>query len=300
MKIIVAGGTGLLGGPLCATLAAEGHHVVVLTRQATPAAPDRADVVRWRPDGGVGDWASGLHDADAVINLTGESLAGGRWTAARKQRLRDSRLLPTRSLVAAIRSSARPPDVLLNASAIGYYGDRGDELVTESTPAGDDFAARLCVDWEVEATAAASDSTRVALIRTAPVLARDGGLLAQMALPFKLFVGGPMGSGHQYLPWIHLDDWVRLVQWMLESDVTGAVNACAPAPVTNAAFSRALGGALGRPSWLRAPAPAIRLALGEMATMVLAGQRAMPAKAIERDVPFKYGNLDEALRSIYR
>lgn len=301
MRIVVAGGTGFLGRPLCHALAAEGHQVAGLTRRANPRPDPPLTFVTWHPDGGSGSWAAALDGAGAVINLTGESLAGGRWTSARKQRLRDSRLFPTRSLVAAIAEASAPPAVFLSASAVGYYGAHEDEPVPESTPPGRDFAARLCVDWERAAAPAASAATRLALIRTAPVLGRGGGLLAQMALPFTLFAGGPLGSGSQYLPWIHQQDWIRLVIWMLNSpDVAGPVNASSPQPVTNAAFSRALGRALGRPSWLRAPAWALRLALGEMATMALTGQRAIPARALEGGFRFDYTDVDEALKDITR
>lgn len=300
MRIVVAGGTGFLGRPLCHALADEGHQVAVLTRRTSPRAEPPLTFVSWQPDGGAGSWAAAIDAADAVINLTGESLAGGRWTRARKQRLRDSRLLPTRSLAAAIAGASAPPAVFLSASAVGYYGAHGDEPVPESTPPGDDFAARLCVDWEQAAAPAASAVTRLALIRTAPVLGRGGGLLAQMALPFKLFVGGPLGSGRQYLPWIHQRDWTRLVTWMLSSpDAVGPVNASSPQPVTNAAFSRALGRALNRPSWLRAPALPVRLALGEMATMALTGQRVVPARALEGGFRFEYRDIDAALNEIY-
>jgi uncharacterized protein (TIGR01777 family) len=300
MRIVVAGGTGFLGRPLCHALADEGHHVTVLTRRTNSRADPPLAFVRWQPDGRSGSWAAAVDGANAVINLTGESLASGRWTHARKQRLRDSRLLPTQSLVAAIAGASTPPVVFLSASAVGYYGAHGDEPVPESTPPGDDFAARLCVDWERAAAPAASAITRLALIRTAPVLGRGGGLLAQMALPFRLFVGGPLGSGRQYLPWIHRRDWTRLVIWMLSAaDAVGPVNASSPQPVTNAAFSRALGRALNRPSWLRAPALPVRLALGEMATMALAGQRAIPARALESGFRFEYGDIDAALNEIY-
>jgi uncharacterized protein (TIGR01777 family) len=301
MRIVVAGGTGFLGRPLCHALADEGHRVTVLTRRTSRHTDPLPTFLSWQPDGRSGSWAAAVDGAHAVINLTGESLAGGRWTRARKQRLRDSRLLPTGSLVAAIAGASTPPAVFLSASAVGYYGAHGDEPVPESTPPGNDFAAQLCVDWEQAAAPAASAVTRVAFIRTAPVLGRGGGLLAPTALPFKLFVGGPLGSGCQYLPWIHRQDWIRLVIWMLDSPAAvGPVNASSPQPVTNAAFSRALGRALGRPSWLRTPALPLRRALGEMANMALTGQRVVPARALEAGFRFDYTDVDGALREIYR
>ncbi|HVC20909.1 MAG TPA: TIGR01777 family oxidoreductase [Vicinamibacterales bacterium] len=299
MRIVVAGGSGFLGRPLCDTLAAAGHEITVLTR-----GPDRArGPIRdrhWTPNGQPGPWAAAVDHADAVINLAGEPLTAHRWSAARKRRLVTSRLLATDSLVAAIDAAPTPPAVLLSSSAVGYYGAHGDEEVTEETGPGSGFAARLCVGWERAAERAAGAGTRVTCLRTGLVLGRDGGALVQMALPFRLYIGGPIGSGRQYMPWIHLADWVRLVVWMIDTPAaTGPINGTAPTPVTNAAFCAALGRALGRPSWLRAPAFAVRLALGEMATIALDGQRALPARALALGFTFRYRRLDEALTEIY-
>jgi len=308
MTIVIAGGSGFLGQPLAATLAAEGHAVVVLTRQAVgPSAADATGRppgsiarVEWRPDGTSGPWSQSVDGADAVVNLAGESIADGRWTTRRKAGIVESRLASTRSLVEAIARVARPPRVLVSASAVGHYGDRGEELLTESSAAGSDFLADLCVKWEGEAARAASPRTRVALIRTGIVLDPNGGALVKLLPLFKAFVGGPLGSGRQYMSWIHRSDWLALVRWVVTNDLaTGPINATAPEPVTNAAFSRALGRALHRPSLLPAPAFALRLALGEMAgPLLLASQRVLPARALELGFAFTHPRLGPALEAL--
>ena len=255
--------------------------------------------VPWTPDGSAGAWAHVVDGATAVINLAGESIAARRWSAPQKQRLRDSRMLATRSLTTAIRQAARPPAAFISGSAVGYYGDRGDETLTEASAPGTDFLAGLAKDWEAAANEIAQ-VTRVALVRTGIVLDRRGGALPKMLPPFQMFVGGPLGSGTQYMPWIHKDDWVRLVSWIITADgARGPVNATSPSPVTNAEFSKALGRALKRPSLLPAPAFALRIALGEMAdALLLSGQRALPVRATDLGFSFRYSNIDEALASV--
>jgi uncharacterized protein (TIGR01777 family) len=300
MTVVIAGGTGFLGRPLAAALLEEGHQVVVLSRTAAAHVPPGARAVAWRPDGGRSSWAGAIDGADAVINLEGETIAGRRWSAARKERIAASRIAATHALVEAIGSAATPPRVLVSGSGVGFYGPRGDEIVTEDASAGDDFLARLCQRWESEAMRAASPHTRVVCLRTGLALAGDGGALAPMLLPFRLGVGGPLGSGSQYWPWIHRRDWVDLVRFALREDaLAGPVNATAPNPVTNREFSRELGRVLRRPAILRAPAFAIRLALGEMADAVLTGQRAVPAKAERCGFRFTYVTLREALAAIF-
>lgn len=296
-KIVVAGGSGFLGTALRARLREDGHAVANLTRRPTPTAPDD---VAWTADGTAsGPWARAIDGADAVVNLAGEGIADRRWDDERKRALRTSRVLATRSIVAAIDQAAAPPRVLVNASGIGYYGDRGDEVVTESTPPGEDFLAKLCVEWESEAEQASS-VTRVALVRSGLVMHPDGGALGRMLLPFKLGVGGPLGPGRQYVPWIHRDDWVDLVRWLIgEQAARGAFNVSAPEPVTNTQFARALGRALGRPAILPAPGFALRLMFGEMADLLLTGQRAVPARAVEMGFKFRFAKLEEALRDLF-
>lgn len=291
---MIAGGRGLLGRALARRLRADGHVVTTLTR--TPRGPGEA---AWDPGNPGGEWRRLVEGAEAVVNLAGESIAGRRWTAARKAALLDSRVQSTSALASAIHAAQRRPDVFISSSAIGIYGPRGDEPVTEATPPGADFLAEVCTAWEREALAAAA-ATRVVLLRTGVVLAREGGALPQMALPFRFFAGGPIGSGRQYVSWVHLADWVEMTRWALATAaVTGPLNVTAPHPVTNRELATALGRALGRPALLPAPAFALRLALGEMADAVLFGQRVLPAKAQALGFAFRYPELDAALRDLY-
>ena len=304
MRIVITGGTGFLGRPLANALVDAGHSVTILTRGASRVDVQARQAIRtvpWTPDGSTGTWASEFDSADAVVNLAGESIAARRWTAAQKERILESRRLATRSVVAAIARASRPPSLLLNGSAVGYYGPCGDEVVTETTPAGNDFLAHVCEVWEKEAEAAASDRTRVVRLRTGLVLEKDGGALPQMLTPFKFGAGGPVGSGRQYWPWIHRADWVALVRWIIETPaVAGAVNASAPNPVTNADFARSLGRALHRPALMPAPGFALRLLLGEMADgLLLSGQRAVPRHAEQGGFTFRYRQVDEALNAIF-
>jgi uncharacterized protein (TIGR01777 family) len=294
-KIIVAGGTGLLGTALVGALQDDRHMVVVLTRR-----PTRDNEVRWSPQYAEGLWTAALDNAHAVINLAGASIAGSRWTTARKAAIRDSRIQATGALVKAIAASGQPPPIFISSSAVGYYGSRGDEPVTETTAPGSDFLAHVCRDWEAAASQL-SPAARVVLLRSGVVLARHGGALPQMALPFKLFAGGPAGSGRQFMSWIHLHDWVATVKWALASQhIAGPLNVTAPEPVTNEDFSRSLGRVLGRPAWLKAPSFALRLMLGEMAdALILGGQRVLPAVAQQHGFAFQYPTLESALRQIY-
>jgi uncharacterized protein (TIGR01777 family) len=269
----------------------------VLTRSASRG---RRRTVQWRPDGTRGPWADAIEGSDAVVNLAGESIAGRRWSASRKRQILDSRITATRSLVAAINTASSPPPVFLSGSAVGYYGLLDDRRVTESTPPGTDFLARVCVDWET-AAAAAAGRARVVALRTGIVLAREGGALPEMLLPFKLGAGGPVGTGKQYWPWIHADDWTALAVWLLRNPaVSGPVNLTAPSPVTNHEFARALGRAMHRPAFLPAPAFALRLILGEMAdALLLSGQRAVPEKAERGGFSFRYTTVDAALADLF-
>jgi len=296
MRIVIAGGTGFLGRPLGEALAREGHEVVTLSRR--PAVGTR--VVPWVPDGSVGPWAAEIDLADAVVNLAGESIAAKRWSAAQKRRIRESRVLATRSLVGAMRQARQGPSVFVSGSAVGYYGPLGDEIVAEDHPAGADFLADVCRAWEMEALGA-NATARVVLVRTGLVLARDGGALPKMLPPFWFGAGGPVGSGRQYWPWIDRSDWIDLVRWAIATPTaSGAFNATAPEPVTNAQFARELGRALHRPAFMPAPAFAMKLALGEMAgALLLAGQRAVPAKAMTLGFAFRYRGLPEAFRAIF-
>ena len=297
MTIVVAGGSGFLGSALVKAWRAEGARVLVLTRK-----PRREDDVQWSPDGSETGWIQSIDGADAVVNLAGEGIADKRWTDARKAVLLDSRIRATRAIVTAVKRVEKPPAALISSSGIGVYGaTRGDELLTEDSAIGSDFLARICHDWEAEA-AAAAPVTRVVLLRTGLVLAGHGGALPQMARPFQFFAGGPVGSGRQYMPWIHLHDWASMVRWARATPgVSGPLNVAGPSPVTNAEFAHALGRAMHRPAFMQAPAFALRLALGEMADgLLLGGQRALPAKAQQLGFQFTFRTVDEALKEIYQ
>jgi uncharacterized protein (TIGR01777 family) len=301
MKVVIAGGTGFLGRPLTSSLLRDQHEVVVLTRGQNAPIAAGARAVPWDPNGDSGSWAAAIDGAQVVVNLAGESIAGKRWSAAQKARILDSRVRATRSLVAAIGGAVAPPSVFVSGSAVGYYGPLGDEPVTEETHAGHDFLARVCEQWEREAMRAANGRTRVACIRTGIVLEKDGGALPEMLPPFRVGAGGPVGSGRQYWPWIHRDDWIALARWAIDTPaVSGAINATGPHPVTNAAFARALGRAMHRPAFMPAPGFALKLLLGEMAeALLLSGQNALPAKATRGHFQFRYNTVDDALRAIF-
>ncbi len=299
MKLVIAGGTGFIGSALCRTLAEQGHSLVLLTRSTSPGiAPPSTTSVVWNSES-TGEWERAIDGADGVINLAGEPIAGKRWTEAQKKKLRASRLDATRALVTAIGKIKEKPKFLLNASAVGYYGPHGDEVVAEESGPGGDFLAGLCKNWEAEAKRAEDHGLRVVRLRTGIVLGKNGGALAKMIPPFKLFIGGPLGSGNQWMPWIHLEDEIGLIRFLIENQSAhGAVNATAPNPVTMREFCRTLGSVLHRPSWAPVPAFALRLLLGEMADVLLSGQRAVPAAAERLGYRFRHPTLPEALKNI--
>ena len=308
MRVVIAGGTGFLGSPLAETYAEDGHDVRLLTRSLA-AGESRHEPgtgvpgisrVGWKPDGETGAWVACISGADAVINLAGASIGGKRWTPQRKAELRDSRLLATRSLAAAIAQAPMAPRLFISSSAVGYYGPSGDEAKTERSPAGTDFLAHLCEDWEAEARKAAREGMRLAIIRTGIVLEKSGGALAQMMTPFRFFVGGRLGSGRQYMSWIHRLDWIELVRWIVQTpEADGVFNLTAPHPVSNKEFARALGRALKRPALLPAPGFALKVVLGEFAHSVLTGQRVLPEHAQALGYHFRYPELDIAFRGIF-
>jgi uncharacterized protein (TIGR01777 family) len=287
MRVLVTGGTGLVGKPTCDALRAVGHAVTVVSREPGRV-PARA--IGWE------GLRAAMPETDAIVNLAGDPIAGGRWTAARKQEIRRSRIEATRALVEAITGADQRPGVLVNASAVGYYGDRRDQPLDENAAPGSDFLARVCVDWEAEARRAEALGVRVARLRFGIVLAPDGGALAAMLLPFRAGVGGRLGSGRQWMSWVYRDDVVGLIRDALTSDAyAGAVNVTSPNPVTNADFTRALGRAVRRPTLLPVPGVALRLVLGEMATMLLAGQRVLPAVAQRAGYAWRQPELPAAL-----
>ena len=289
MKAIIAGGTGFLGSALASSLRADGHHVTIVSRR--PRGPDQ---VAWTD-------LSALDGADVVMNIAGTSLDSGRWTDARKAEILHSRVEATETIVKAMSEASRRPSMLLNQSAVGFYGAHGSESLTEESAPGSDFLASVCVAWEAAAMKAAW-MTRVVVLRTGLPLDSSRGALPRLALPFRFLAGGRLGAGDQYWSWIHIDDWVRMVRWAIEQpDINGPLNATAPAPATNRELADALGRALRRPAFAPAPAFALRLLLGEMAdALILSGQRVLPAKATRSGFEFRYPDLDSALQQIYR
>jgi uncharacterized protein (TIGR01777 family) len=301
-KILIAGATGLLGTALAADCARQGWTVAALVRDPARAAPKLpgATLHPWDPAKGPAP-ASAFDGVTAVVNLMGESIGGKRWSDERRRVLRASRVDTTRALVDGMRAASARPRVLVQASGVGVYGDRGDEVLTEASPAGKGFLAELARDWEAEAQKAAELGVRVVILRQGVVLAVAGDFLAKLLPPFKLGVGGRAGSGKQWLPWIHLDDAVGLIRHAIATDgASGVLNAVAPEPVTNGEFATALGRALNRPSFVAAPAFALRLALGnEMADeLLLASQRAMPVRTLETGYKFAQPLLAPALKSV--
>jgi len=305
MKIVLAGGSGFLGRALARRLLADGHDVVVLTRQTAgaPATGDRTigRDVSWTPDGTTGAWAAEIDGADAVVNLAGAGIADKRWTTARKALIRSSRVLSTRSLAAAMRASSKRPPVFVQGSAVGFYGaDLSDRVRDESAPPGDDILGDICVAWEAEAHPIAALDVRLVFVRTGIALAMEGGALPLIRLPFKWFVGGRVASGRQYFSWVHRDDWVNLVVWaIMTPTVAGAINGTAPGAVTNAEFSRALGRAMHRPNWLPVPGFALRVLVGEFANAgLVAGQRVAPVRTQQLGFTFAHAIIDEALADL--
>jgi hypothetical protein len=294
MRIVITGGTGFLGTALVDRLRTTGHVVTVLTRR-----PKGQGEVEWRPGGSPVALTRVLDGADAVINLAGAPI-DRRWTKAHKRELWESRVTLTRVLVDAMKKADPAPMTLISGSAVGIYGNRRDESLTEASAPGTGFLSSLVEAWEKEALAAAPRA-RVVLLRSSIVLDKDGGALRKMALPFRFFVGGPLGSGRQYLSWIHRSDWVSMVTWALANTaVSGPLNVTAPHPATNREFTRTLGRAMRRPALMPAPEFALRAILGEMAEMILTGQRVLPAKAHELGFGFSYPLLEPTLRAIYR
>src|SRR3954447_17536184 len=291
MNVTVTGASGLIGAKLVERLRARGDAVTTLSRR-----PASRDAVAWRPEEEPAP-TEALSGRDAVVHLAGENVAQ-RWSEDAKRRIRASRELGTRNLVAGLEAAAPRPRVLVSSSAVGYYGPHGDEPLDEQTPAGRDFLAEVCVVWEREADRAAALGLRVVKVRTGVVLDRDGGGLAKMLPFFRLGIGGPVAGGGQYMPWIHVDDVVGMYLAALDGeDWEGPVNAGAPEPVTNKAFSRALGRALRRPAVAPVPALAVRALYGEMAEIVTKGQRVLPRRAQALGYAFAHPDLDEALRS---
>jgi uncharacterized protein (TIGR01777 family) len=304
MHILVSGSTGFLGTALIGVLEREGHTIVRLVRPDTgdlDAGRDRAQTVRWDPVGGQFD-ATTAEGADALVHLAGASIADGRWNAARKNLLRTSRIDATRHLMGALSKLKQPPRVIVASSAIGYYGDRGDEMLTEGSASGADFLSAACRDWEAETARGAEFGARVVMLRFGIVLGAHGGALPRMALPFKLGAGGKLGSGRQWMSWLTLAEAVGIIRFALaNSGLSGATNAVTPNPVQNSDFTRILAKALHRPALFPAPAFALRLALGEMAdALLLVSQRVKPSKLEQMGYRFARPELPAALAEIFQ
>jgi uncharacterized protein (TIGR01777 family) len=297
VKVIVTGASGLIGSSLVPSLLGRGHEVTQLVRRKTKGATGSVREVEWRPDRGEID-AAALEGHDAAVHLAGESIAGGRWTDERKRRIRDSRVQGTRLLAETLASLNAKPRAFVSASAIGIYGDRGAETLTEQSAAGEGFLPEVCREWEAATESASRAGVRTALLRFGLILSAEGGALAKMLLPFKLGVGGKVGDGKQFYSWIALADVIEIIHFALANEsLTGAINVVAPEPVTNAEFTRALGRAVNRPTFLPVPAFGARLAFGEMAdALLLSSARVVPERLQQAGFKFKYPTLDGALR----
>jgi uncharacterized protein (TIGR01777 family) len=302
MKILITGSSGLVGNALVPALVKAGHTVCRLVRPGTVAKNETNDgfQVAWNP--ATGELGGAAVGADAVVNLAGASIANGRWSVERKALLRSSRVDTTRALVTALAKMNARPRVLVSASATGVYGNRGDELLTEESQLGNEFLSDLAKDWEEEALKAEAIGVRVVLARFGIILARDGGALPKIVLPFRFFAGGKIGSGQQWMSWISLDDVIEILRLALENgQVRGPINVISPQPVQNAEFTKTLASALHRPALFPAPAFALRLALGEMAdALLLSSQRVLPKKLESLGYRFLHSNLDLVLAAILR
>lgn len=300
-RVIVTGGSGLIGRPLVAELAGAGHEVVVLSRspERVHGLPAGARAAGWDAETADG-WGELAEGALAIVHLAGEPLGEWPWTAERKRRILASRVESTRAVAAAVRAAERPPRVLLQSSGINYYGDTGERVVDETAPEGRGFLPDVCVRWEAASADVEERGVRRVLLRTAVVLDDEGGALPKMALPFKLFAGGPIGRGDQWLSWIHLADQVAAIRFLLAHEAAaGPFNLAAPEPVTNRELSRRLADALGRPNLLRVPRTAVRLALGDMAVTVLGSVRAVPARLAALGFRFRFPTIEAALADLY-
>lgn len=298
MKILITGGTGFIGSALTRSLTDQGYEVTVLSRN-----PDSVEKI-------CGPGIKALNNLNqlkpedtfqAIINLAGAPIFDARWSDARKQIIRDSRIGLTRQLVASMARMAVKPELLISGSAIGYYGDQGDTVLTEQSATHKDFSEQLCTDWENEAKKAEQLGVRVCLIRTGLVLAEGGGLLKRMLLPFRLGLGGRLGDGQQWMSWIHRQDWIAIARLMItDSSMQGAYNATAPNPVTNSEFARTLAHCLNRPALLPVPAWLLKILLGEMSGLVLGSQRVMPDRLLAQGFKFQYTDLSSALNQVLK
>ncbi len=300
MRILITGGSGLIGRALMANLAHNGNEVTILSRR-----PERVIrlpegvLVKWWDGHTTEGWGPLVEGADAIINLAGENIGSGRWTDEHKRRILESRLNAGQAVVQAVEAATHKPRVIIQASGIGYYGPRGDEEITEETAAGHDFLAQVAVEWEASTAPLETLGVRQVVIRTGVVLSTAGGALPRMLLPFRLFAGGRLGSGRQWFPWIHIADEVAAIRFLIENETaSGPFNLTAPVPLSNAEFSHLLGEQLKRPALMPTPAFALRLVFGEMATIILDGQRAIPRRLLQLGFTFQFTEARPALKAL--
>lgn len=301
MRVLITGGTGLIGRALTDTLLKNNHQVTVLTRNIERSAgtvPAGVELVAWDAESAKG-WEGAAEAAEAIVNLAGEGIADGRWTQERKRRIRQSRLDAGKAVTEAVRTVSTKPKVVIQASGIDYYGSQDDTILTETHPAGKGFLPQVCLDWELSTVGVETENVRRCIIRTGIVLSTEGGAFPKILLPFKLFAGGPMGSGRQWWPWIHIQDEVRAILHLLENDSAhGAFNLVAPEPLRNYEFAQRLGAVMGRPAFIPAPTPALQLALGEMSDVLLHSHRAIPEALTQSGFTFSYTTATEAFKDL--
>lgn len=301
MHVIITGGSGLIGAALAHSLLNDGHRVTILSRspeRKQHLVPDRAAVVGWDSKSATG-WGHLVNEADAIVNLAGAGIADSRWSDKRKQIIRQSRVQAGQAIMQALHAADRQPAVLIQASAVGYYGPSDSTILTEGARPGHDFLSQVCFDWEASTAGAGELGVRRPVIRTGIVLSTQGGALPKMLLPFQLFIGGPLGRGKQYFPWIHIDDEVRAIRFLIDNQgADGPYNLAAPHPPTNAEFSKQLGQAMGRPSLMPVPSPALKILFGEMSTVLVDGQRAVPHHLEADGFTFRYAEARTALQDI--
>ncbi len=310
MRVIVTGGSGLLGKSLGASLAADGHEVIALSRrpEQAGAVPGGVRLVRWDGETARG-WGELADGADVIVNFAGESIGGsavpsilfGRWTASRKRAIVESRSNAGRAVVEAVRSAKRKPRLVVQASGAGFYGPRGSEELAEEAAAGDDFLARTCLEWEAASEPVKAFGVRRVVIRSGVVLTLGGGIFPMVVLPFRLFAGGPLGNGRQWFPWIHLDDEIGAIRHLIShEEAQGPYNLTAPGATTNGDLARALGRTMRRPSFFRVPGILLRALMGEKATLVVDGQRPAPRRLLEAGYAFRFPTLEPALQDLLR
>jgi uncharacterized protein (TIGR01777 family) len=301
MRVIITGGTGLIGRALTHSLINEDYEVIVLTRNPQKAnLLDGAIAEQWDGCSAAG-WSHWVDGAGAIVNLAGAGVADSRWTVSRKALIHDSRLDAGRAVVQAVKNAKRKPEVVIQSSAVGYYSPRDNSVITEDAAPGVDFLAKVCVDWEASTASVEKMGVRRAILRIGVVLSANGGALPKMALPFKFFIGGPIGSGEQWLSWIHMADEVAAIKFLIEKkQAAGRFNLVAPNPLTNADFGRAIGKVMSRPAVMPTPAFALKLAFGELSTTLLTGQRVVPQQLQELGFTFQFLEAEEALEDLLK